>query len=146
MMHSRDARGFTLVELLVVIAVIGVLSSLLLPVLNRARQNSYSVYCLNNLRQWGLATQVFAVDNDDYLPKDGSPNGTPTAEGWYNDLPRGLGIPPYKDVPWRTNTELRPGRSIWICPANARVSNGNNLFHYCLNEHVNGRGAGNQVK
>jgi prepilin-type processing-associated H-X9-DG protein len=44
---------------------------------------------------------------------------------------------------WRTNAEADLGRSVWICPNNSRRSNGNNLFHYCLNENVNGTGAGN---
>ena len=57
-----------------------------------------------------------------------------------------MGLPPYAEVPWRTNAGIAPGQSVWICPGNPRRSNGNNLFHYCLNEHVNGIGTGNQVK
>jgi prepilin-type N-terminal cleavage/methylation domain-containing protein len=142
----RTERAFTLIELLVVIAIIAILAALLLPALGRAKEKAKAVSCLNNLRQWGTATHLFAADNNDFLPKDGSPNGTSIDEGWYIDLPRAAGLPPYKDMPWRTNASLEPGRSIWICPANPRRSNGNNLFHYCLNEHVNGLGAGNQVK
>jgi prepilin-type processing-associated H-X9-DG protein len=41
-------------------------------------------------------------------------------------------------MPWRTNPAAPVGKSVWICPANNRRSNGRNLFHYCLNEHVNG--------
>ena len=142
----QRARGFTLIELLVSIAIIAILAALLLPALSRARQSSQAASCLNNLRQWGLTTQLFVADNQDYLPKDGSPNGTSVDEGWYNDLPRIMGLPCYREMPWRTNATIEPGRSLWICPANPRRSNGNNLFHYCLNEHVNGSGAGNQVK
>ena len=86
------------------------------------------------------------LDNNDYLPKDGTPNGISVDEGWYIDLPRVLGVPTYQEVPWRTNASIDPGHSIWICPSNPRRSNGNNLFHYCLNEHVNALGADNQVK
>jgi prepilin-type N-terminal cleavage/methylation domain-containing protein/prepilin-type processing-associated H-X9-DG protein len=138
--------GFTLLELLVVIALIAILAGLLLPALARARRKANAAVCLNNLHQWGLATQLFVTDNDDFLPKDGTPNGTSTREGWYIDLPRALGLAPYCELPWRTNPAINPGRSLWICPANPRRSNGNNLFHYCLNEHVNGTGAGKQVR
>ena len=142
----KGNRAFTLIELLVVIAIIAILAGLLLPSLNRAKQASKAASCLNNLRQWGLATQLFAGDNGDFLPKDGTPNGTSVDEGWYNDLPRVLGIPCYREMPWRTNVDINPGHSLWICPANPRRSNSNNLFHYCLNEHVNGIGVGNQVR
>jgi prepilin-type processing-associated H-X9-DG protein len=47
-------------------------------------------------------------------------------------------------MPWRTNASIDPGRSIWICPSNPRRSNGNLLFHYCLNENVNGTGTHSQ--
>jgi prepilin-type N-terminal cleavage/methylation domain-containing protein/prepilin-type processing-associated H-X9-DG protein len=142
----KRERGFTLIELLVVIAVIAILASLLLPTFHRAKQAAYAAACLNNLKQWGLATQLFAGENEDFVPKDGTPNGTSVEEGWYNDLPRMLGLPCYREMPWRTNAAIEPGRSLWICPANPRRSNGNNLFHYCLNEHVNGIGSGNQIK
>lgn len=138
--------GFTLIELLVVIAIIGILAAMLLPALSRAKEKANAACCLNNLRQWGVATQMFASENDDLLPKDGSPNGTAIDEGWYNDLPRVIGLRTYREMPWRTNASVEPGRSTWICPSNTRRSNGNNLFHYCLNEHVNGIGAGNQMR
>lgn len=138
--------GFTLIELLVVISIIAILASLLLPVLGKARSQAQKSTCLNNLKQWGLATQLFVSDNDDYLPRDGTPNpmNSSTNVGWYIELPRVLGMPCYHDMPWRTNPAADPGRTIWLCPANKRKSNGNNLFHYCLNEYVNGTGDSNQ--
>jgi len=139
----RRKRAFTLVELLVAIAVIAILASLLLPALSRAMSKAHGVACLNNLKQWGLATQLYVADHDDFLPPDGSPNGISEDSGWYIDLPRVLGVKPYSELPWRTNAAIAPGNSIWICPANTNRSNGNLLFHYCLNEHVNGTGAHN---
>jgi prepilin-type N-terminal cleavage/methylation domain-containing protein len=63
-----DRRGFTLVELLVVIAVIAVLAALLLPVLAQGKARGKGAGCLNNLRQIGLATQMYADENESYPP------------------------------------------------------------------------------
>jgi prepilin-type N-terminal cleavage/methylation domain-containing protein/prepilin-type processing-associated H-X9-DG protein len=146
MRAKKAVRAFTLIELLVVIAIIAILASLLLPALDRAKQSAKAASCVDNLKQWGFATLLFASENDDLLPKDGTPNGTSVDEGWYIDLPRSMRIPIYRQMPWYTNATIDPGRSLWICPANPRRSNGINLFHYCLNRHVNLTGSGNQVK
>ncbi len=135
-----DVPAFTLVELLVVLSVLAILASLLLPALRKARTQVQGTVCLNNLKQWGVATLLYAADNDDYLPPEGSPNGLSLTGAWYIDLPRTLGIKPYSELNWRTNSAARLERSIWICPANTNRSNGHNLFHYCLNEHVDGTG------
>jgi prepilin-type N-terminal cleavage/methylation domain-containing protein/prepilin-type processing-associated H-X9-DG protein len=134
-------QGFTLIELLVVTTIIGILAALLVPVLGRARAAALNIQCVSNLRQWGQATYLYVSANDGLLPPDGSPNGTSTQSGWYVDLPMMLGMKPYQQMPWKTNSSIDPGRSLWICPSNRRRSNGHNLFHYCLNEHVNGTGA-----
>jgi prepilin-type N-terminal cleavage/methylation domain-containing protein len=140
--RPREGGGaFTLIELLVVIAVITILAGLLLPVLGKAKARAQSSVCLNNLRQWGLATHLYITDNDDFLPGEGAPNGMSTNTGWYVTLPLQIGLKPYHQMPWRTNPAVRLGRSTWICPANTNRSNGNNLFHYCLNQHVDNTGS-----
>lgn len=134
------AKAFTLIELLVVIAIVAILASLLLPGLNRAKQKANAVSCLNNLKQWGLATHLYASENDDYLPPEGTGTQLNPNTGWYIALPRAMNLKTYAEMPWRTNPAAPLGRSIYICPSNTNRSNGNNLFHYCLNEHVDGTG------
>ena len=142
---SSQGRAFTLIELLVVIAIIAIVAALTLSALSRARCSAQAMVCRNNLRQWGIATHLFAMDNGDLLPTDGSFSGSSTEKGWYIDLPRVLELPSYHEMHWRTNAEVEPGRCLWICPSNTRRSNGTELFHYCLNKNVNGDGTDNQI-
>ncbi|MBO7391091.1 MAG: prepilin-type N-terminal cleavage/methylation domain-containing protein [Verrucomicrobia bacterium] len=138
---GKNSPAFTLIELLVVIAIIGILAAMILTAISKAKQKSHRIVCMGKLRQWGMATLLYVGDNDDYLPPDGSPNGTSINGGWYVDLPPYLSLDPYREMPWRTNASAPINLSLpWFCPANPRRSNGNNLFHYCLNEYVNKTG------
>ncbi len=63
-------KKFSPIELLVVIAIIGILASLLLPVLSKARESGRAAVCLNNLKQIGIATQIYTEDNNYIFGED----------------------------------------------------------------------------
>lgn len=84
MVHaSRHRAAFTLIELLIVIAIIAILIGLVLPGLAGARQAARSVKCLSNQRQIGMALQMYATTFKEYIPRESGfcegPGGIPTA-------------------------------------------------------------------
>lgn len=84
--QKRD--GFTLIELLVVIAIIAILAAILMPVLAKAQARAKQAECLNNLKQWAAAQNMYVDDNNQFLPYTKISASTPGAPGGYNeDMP-----------------------------------------------------------
>src|SRR5690348_13949507 len=75
----KEVRGFTLVEVLVVIAVVALLVTMLFPVFSRARENARRSACASNLKQIGLGLQMYCQDHDGRYP---SPASSATTYGW----------------------------------------------------------------
>jgi prepilin-type N-terminal cleavage/methylation domain-containing protein/prepilin-type processing-associated H-X9-DG protein len=86
----RDLKSaFTLVELLVVIAIISILAAMVMASVNRARQTAYSAACINNLRQLGIAVQLYADSNDEFYPYPSASFSGPDKDPqlcWFNSL------------------------------------------------------------
>jgi prepilin-type processing-associated H-X9-DG protein/prepilin-type N-terminal cleavage/methylation domain-containing protein len=74
----KNRNRFTLIELLVVIAIIAILAAMLLPALGKAREKSRSIFCLNNLKQCGLAFNYYCDEwNSVFPPVHGGVYGAP---------------------------------------------------------------------
>lgn len=110
-------RGFTLLELLVVVAIIGVLAGLLLPALAGARERGRQAACLSNLRQLHLANTVYANDHGSYAPA--------APDIWSSNLIRWYGSRPNAGAPFDSRSGplspyLSASRGIRACGSMAR--------------------------
>jgi type II secretory pathway pseudopilin PulG len=109
--RSSRKTAFTLVGLLVIIAVLGILAAMLIPALVRAKGKSKRITCVNNLKQSGLAFRIWEGDNNDKLPMD-----VPAAKGGTKEFDTGADT--FRHFQAMSNELNTP--KILICPADAR--------------------------
>ena len=146
--RGRLLRAFTLVELLVVIGIIALLISILLPALNKAREQGKQAACLSNMRQIGSAALMFANEHFQHVPLGGELWGTPNVNGtpaslhdpgqrywsYYNEgtttriMPMNAALAPYlgqtgfhTDTAANLTTDMNNGnvRRVFTCPSQA---------------------------
>ena len=121
--RKTKSPGFTLIELLVVIAIIAILAALLLPALARAKQKGQQAVCLSNLKQIGLAFEMYLNESNDHFPdrrglKNSLPGGYHPWTTWPPSDPR---------AGWAaTNFQnYCPNLNVWSCPAAMNSVSGN---------------------
>lgn len=75
-------KGFTLIEILVVVAIIGIIAAILFPVFSRARENARRASCLSNLKQIALGVKMYVQDNDGIYFRDTVADTSVRPRGW----------------------------------------------------------------
>jgi prepilin-type N-terminal cleavage/methylation domain-containing protein len=113
--NFQEVEGFTLVEMLVVIAVIAILAASLLPAVSAAKRKAQRTACINNLRQINLGIRMYSDDSQDTPPSPGPASATNTTNvsslyAGYKELMKS-----YVGV----NGESSPRDSLFSCPADA---------------------------
>ena len=119
--------GFSLIELLVVVAIVALLIAILLPSLARAREQGKSAACKTNLRGWARAGLTYSADyNDTLVPSQHWPPGGGFAPDgyWYNKI-----LPPYFGGSNTQTANIKKSK-LWMCPTAATYPNATSGVHY----------------
>ncbi|GMU20555.1 MAG: hypothetical protein AMXMBFR13_06520 [Phycisphaerae bacterium] len=133
---SADRTGFTLLEILVAVAIVALLVALLVPGLSGVRSAARRTACQTLLSQWGKAVIMYADVNKSCLPRRGQ-GAQPTTivdrpEDWFNALPPMLKAPSYHALT-QAGQSPRPGSAnLFVCPQ-ATAQAGEHFFAYAMN-------------
>jgi len=133
--ESKSASGFTLVELLVTIAVIAMLAGLMLPAIARAKGKANDAACVGNLKQFAIALRTFADENDGKLPTAEQLPGAPANPA--NPLPRICDVLA-SQFGYHTNS-MPQTKTVFRCPSDTVKRFEENGSSYEWNSIYNGR-------
>jgi prepilin-type N-terminal cleavage/methylation domain-containing protein/prepilin-type processing-associated H-X9-DG protein len=115
---ARHMHGFTLLEILIVVAIISILASMLLPALQKAREKARQSVCVNNLKQIGMGVLMYVNDWDGYIPGAGHETVAMAFLEWWdrNDASYAVGFQLGEYVKCFDIWPL-PENCIWHCPS-----------------------------
>ena len=119
--HSKSEKKISLREVIIGLAILVVLAVVLSAILMKQRAEAVRVASSRNLQQWGIALNLYLIDNENQLPEIGAEPVTPEQKkAWYNALPPYISQSALADLP--EGRRPRPGvPSIWIDPASREV-------------------------
>ncbi len=118
MVRRKWLAAFTLIELLTVIAIIAILAGLILPVYFTARGEAYQISCISNLRQIGMAIEMYASDSNGLYPWAVDPTDRYTPQIW-NGYPQFQQEIPYMPMLQDVLQPYIRNRQIFDCPADS---------------------------
>ncbi len=122
---TSSGRAFTLLELIVVMAIITILAAMLIPSISGARESARSASCMSNLKQIGVAMQIYVSENAGYYPWSGV--AAPVAglpDQW------DYAISPYLGG----SITVRP--TVFLCPSRTMKTHGNNISTYSIHQGI----------
>jgi len=134
---EKKFSAFTLIETLTAVALFSTMAVMVLAAVRHIRESAAQTVCVSNLRQWGLALNLYANDHDSQTPRRGQ--GIQPVEqvnrpdDWFNALPPYFSLPSYNEQV-ASGKPARPGdKSVFVCPAAVNTGKYPHFICYGMN-------------